>query len=89
MATGFSAQNGHEGVGRADDACDPTGLGSDQTRDDNGYPRPNTRWIFTSLGYIYGLNILPVGLFLSKNLHPMGKWVLEHSPSSIPINPWV
>jgi hypothetical protein len=33
--------------------------------------------VFTPLGYICGLNILPVGLLLSKNLHPMGKRVLE------------
>jgi hypothetical protein len=49
------------------------------TRDGNGYPRPDTRWVFTPLGYICGLNILPVGLLLGKNLHSMGKWVLERS----------
>jgi hypothetical protein len=49
------------------------------TRDGNGYPRPDTRWIFTPLGYVCGLNILPVGLLLGKNLHPMGKRVLERS----------
>jgi hypothetical protein len=48
-------------------------------RDGNGYPRPDTRWVFTPLGYVYGLNILPVGLLLGKNLHPMGKRVLERS----------
>jgi hypothetical protein len=46
-------------------------------RDGNGYPRPDTRWVFTPLGYVFGLNILPVGLLLGKNLHPMGKRVLE------------
>jgi hypothetical protein len=35
-------------------------------RDDNGYPRSDTRWEFTPLGYIYVLNILPVGLLLAK-----------------------
>jgi hypothetical protein len=44
------------------------------SRDGNGYPRPDTRWVFTPLGYVYGLNILPVGLLLGKNLHPIGKW---------------
>jgi hypothetical protein len=48
-------------------------------RDGNGYPRPDTRWVFTPLGYICGLNILPVGLLLGKNLHPTGKRVLERS----------
>jgi hypothetical protein len=48
-------------------------------RDGNGYPRPDTRWVFTPLGYVCGLNILPVGLLLGKNLHPMGKRVLERS----------
>jgi hypothetical protein len=46
-------------------------------RDSNGYPRPDTRWVFTPLGYVCGLNILPVGLLLGKNLHPIGKPVLE------------
>jgi hypothetical protein len=48
-------------------------------RDGNGYPRPDTRWVFTPLGYVCGLNILPVGLLLGKNLHQMGKRVLERS----------
>jgi hypothetical protein len=47
--------------------------------DGNGYPRPDIRWVFTLLGYICGLNILPVGLLLGKNLHPTGKRVLERS----------
>jgi hypothetical protein len=50
-----------------------------RTRDGNGYPRPDTRWVFTPLGYVCGLNIIPVGLLLGKNLHPMGKRVLERS----------
>jgi hypothetical protein len=29
-------------------------------RDGNGYPRPDTRWVFTPLGYVCGLNILLV-----------------------------
>jgi hypothetical protein len=42
-------------------------------------PIPDTRWVFTLLGYVCGLNILSVGLLLAKNLHPMGKQVLERS----------
>jgi hypothetical protein len=48
-------------------------------RDGNGYPRPDTRWVFTLLGYVCELNILPVGMLLGKNLHPTGKRVLERS----------
>jgi hypothetical protein len=48
-------------------------------RDGNGYSRPDTRWVFTLLGYVCGLNILPVDILLGKNLHPMGKRVLERS----------
>jgi hypothetical protein len=47
------------------------------TRDGNGYPRPDTRLIFTPLGYECGLNIPPVDMLLGKNLHPMDKRVLE------------
>jgi hypothetical protein len=42
-------------------------------------PIPDARWVFTPLGYVCGLNILPVGLLLGKNLHPMDKRVLERS----------
>jgi hypothetical protein len=48
-------------------------------RDGNGYPRPDIRWVFTPLGYVCGLNILLMGLLFGKNLHPMGKRVLERS----------
>jgi hypothetical protein len=48
-------------------------------RDGNRYPQPDIRWVFTPLGYVCGLNILPVDLLVGKNLHPMGKWVLERS----------
>jgi hypothetical protein len=43
------------------------------------YPQPDTRWVFTLLEYVCGLNILPVDLLLGKNLHPIGKRVLERS----------
>jgi hypothetical protein len=45
----------------------PTSLIMHGARDGNGYPRPDTRWVFTLLGYIYGLNVLPMGLLLGKN----------------------
>jgi hypothetical protein len=48
-------------------------------RDGNGYPRPDTQWIFTPLGYVCGLHFLPMGLLLGKNVHPIGKRVLERS----------
>jgi hypothetical protein len=54
-------------------------LATAMSRDGNGYPRPDTRWVFTPLVYVCGLNILPVGTLLGKNLHPMGKRVLERS----------
>ena len=44
-----------------------------RNRDGNGYSRPDIQWVFTPLGYVYGLNILPICLLLDKNLHPMGK----------------
>jgi hypothetical protein len=53
--------------------------GAAMSRDGNGYPRPDTQWVFTPLGYVCGLNILPMDLLLDKNLHPMGKRVLERS----------
>jgi hypothetical protein len=57
----------------------PLGRPMTRSRDGNGYPRPDTRWVFTLLGYVYGLNIVPMGILLGKNIHPMGKWVLERS----------
>lgn len=38
---------------------EPTRLGIGRSRDGNGYPCPDTRWVFTPLWYVYGLNILP------------------------------
>jgi hypothetical protein len=35
-------------------------------RDGNGYPRPDTRWVFTPLGYVCGLNILPWVCYWAK-----------------------
>jgi hypothetical protein len=42
-------------------------------------PIPDTRWIFTPLWYVYELDILHMGLLLGRNLHPIGKRVLECS----------
>jgi hypothetical protein len=42
------------------------------TRDGNGYPRSDIRWVLTPLGYAYGLDIVPMSLLLGKNLH---QWV--------------
>jgi hypothetical protein len=39
--------------------------------DGNGYPRPDIRWVFTLLGYIYGLSVLPMVFYWAKNFHPM------------------
>jgi hypothetical protein len=44
----------------------PDGYRAGETRDGNGYPRPDTRWVFTPLGYVCGLNILPVGMLWAK-----------------------
>jgi hypothetical protein len=40
---------------------------------------PTIRYLMgiSSLGYVYGLNILSTGLLLGKNLHPMCIRVLE------------
>jgi hypothetical protein len=59
------------------------------TRGDNLLVRPGTPRGRNADRYVCGLNILSVGLLLDKNIHPMGKRVLERSPSPIPVNPWV
>jgi hypothetical protein len=41
------------------------------------------------LGYVYTLNVSPIGLLLGKNLHPMGKRVLERSTLTHTRYPWV
>jgi hypothetical protein len=48
-------------------------------RDGNRYPRPNIRWVFTLLGYVYRLNVLAMDLLLGKNLQLIDKRVLERS----------
>jgi hypothetical protein len=44
-------------------------------RDGNGYPKPETRWIFTLLGYGFGSIFIPMGLLKGINLYLMGLWV--------------
>jgi hypothetical protein len=44
-------------------------------RDGNGYPKPETRWVFTPLGYGFGPIFIPVGLLMGINLYPAGLWV--------------
>jgi hypothetical protein len=45
------------------------------TRDGNGYPKPQIRWVFTPLGYEFGLIFIPMGLLMGIYLYPMGLWV--------------
>jgi hypothetical protein len=44
-------------------------------RDGNGYPKPETRWVFTLLGYGFGSIFIPMGLLMGINLYPAGLWV--------------
>jgi hypothetical protein len=44
-------------------------------RDGNGYPKPETRWVFTPLGYGFGSIFIPMGLLMGINVYPMGSWV--------------
>jgi hypothetical protein len=48
---------------------------SNASRDDNGYPKPETRWVFTPLGYGFGSIFIPMGLLMGINLYPAGLWV--------------
>jgi hypothetical protein len=43
-----------------------------EIRDDNGYPKPETRWVFTPLGYRFGLIFIPMSLLMGINLYPTG-----------------
>jgi hypothetical protein len=45
------------------------------SRDGNGYPKPETRWVFTPLGYGFGSIFIPMGLLMGINLYPTGLWV--------------
>jgi hypothetical protein len=44
-------------------------------RDGNGYPKPETQWVFTPLGYGFGSIFIPMGLLMGINLYPTGLWV--------------
>jgi hypothetical protein len=44
-------------------------------RDGNGYPKPETRWVFTPLGYGFGSIFIPMGLLMGINIYPTGLWV--------------
>jgi hypothetical protein len=51
------------------------GSSSVDPRDGNGYPKPETRWVFTLLGYGFGSILIPMGLLMGINLYPAGLWV--------------
>jgi hypothetical protein len=55
--------------------CRCFGPGGPSTRDGNGYPKPETRWVFTLLGYGFGSIFIPMGLLMGINLYPAGLWV--------------
>ena len=43
-------------------------------RDGNGYPLPETRWVFALLGYGFGSIFVPMGLLMGSNGNPTGTW---------------
>jgi hypothetical protein len=51
-----------------------SGEARDGGRDGNGYPKPETRWFFTPLGYGFGSIFIPMGLLMGINLHPASLW---------------
>jgi hypothetical protein len=44
------------------------------SRDGNGYPLPETRWVFALLRYGFGSISLPMGLLMGSNGNPTGTW---------------
>jgi hypothetical protein len=38
-------------------------------------PKPETRWVFTPLGYGFGSIFIPMGLLMGINVYPTGSWV--------------
>jgi hypothetical protein len=46
-----------------------------EPRDVNGDPIPDNPWGIPLLGYGYGTKIVPMGMDMGQNLHPLGKWV--------------
>jgi hypothetical protein len=57
-------------------------------RDGNGYPLPETRWVFAILGYGFGSISVPMGLLMGSNGNPTGTWAWVCSSTTIPANPW-
>jgi hypothetical protein len=53
-----------------------------QTRDGNGYPLPETRWVFALLGYRFGSISLPMDLLMSSNGYPTGTWAWVRSSTT-------
>jgi hypothetical protein len=51
-------------------------------RDGNGYPKPETRWVFTLLGDGYGLISKPTGFLMGDKLNPAGTRVRVWDPST-------
>jgi hypothetical protein len=43
-------------------------------RDGNGYPLPETRWVFALLGYEFGSISVPMSLLMGSNENPTGTW---------------
>jgi hypothetical protein len=44
------------------------------SRDGNGYPLPETWWVFALLGYGFGSIFVPMGLLMGSNGNPTGTW---------------
>jgi hypothetical protein len=53
-----------------------------RSRDGNGYPKPETRWVFTLLGHGYGLISKPTGFLMGDKLNPAGTRVRVRDPST-------
>ena len=49
---------------------------------DHKCPRPATRWVFTLLGYQYGVKPVSMGTQTEQTLHPLGMrvWGRSNSP---------
>ena len=44
------------------------------SRDANGYPKLETRWVFAPLEYGFGSTFRPVGLLIGTKSYPLGLW---------------
>jgi hypothetical protein len=67
-------------------SCERGGIGGSggipRSRDGNGYPKPETRWVFTLLGDGYGLISKPTGFLMGDKLTPAGTRVRVWDPST-------